>query len=95
VDSILQVRQECPDLPLIASGGYKTGIDIAKVIALGADIASLAGPILRLAVNDPEHLIDFIEVLQQQLRITLFATGIVNISSLKYTDRLVRTTEMV
>ena len=90
VDSLLQVRNIAPDIPLIASGGLRTGIDIAKVIALGADMATIAGPILRYAVNEPEHLREFIEVLNTQLRITMFATGMLNISSLKHSDFLIK-----
>ena len=83
VDSLLQVRKVAPDLPLIASGGLTSGIDIAKVIALGADAATIAGPIVRYAVSDPAHLVDFIEVIYKQLRISMFATGTQSISELK------------
>ncbi|MDF1513430.1 MAG: type 2 isopentenyl-diphosphate Delta-isomerase [Anaerolineae bacterium] len=93
-DSIIGVRQAVPKLPLIASGGLTSGIDIAKAIALGADIATIAGPILRYAVNDPEHLHAFIEVVAQQLRIAMFASGISNISELKFTDRIIRMREI-
>lgn len=84
-ESIRQVKNVSRDIPLIASGGLVNGIDIAKVIALGADIATIAGPILRYAVNDPFHLRDFIQVLLKQLRITMFATGTQTIADLKLT----------
>lgn len=83
VESLVQVRKIAPDIPVIASGGLQTGIDIAKVIALGADIASIAGPILRFAVNEPDHLVDYIAVLEKQLRITMFVTGAATIQALQ------------
>ena len=86
VDSLLQVREAAPEISLIASGGLTSGIDIAKVIALGADAATIAGPILRYAVNDPTHLVDFIEVILKQLRISMFATGTQSISDLKHAE---------
>jgi isopentenyl-diphosphate delta-isomerase len=86
VDALLQVRKVAPSIPLIASGGLTSGIDIAKVIALGADVATIAGPILRYAVNDPVHLVDFIDVIHKQLRIAMFASGILSIPDLKQAE---------
>ena len=92
VVSLQQVRKIAPKLPLIASGGLTSGIDIAKVIALGADVATIAGPILRYAVNDPSHLADFIKVIHKQLIITMFATGTRSISDLRNTELLTNIT---
>src|SRR5690349_13325588 len=38
-EALVSVRRAVPDLQLVASGGIRTGLDIAKAIALGADIA--------------------------------------------------------
>ncbi len=84
-ESLQQVKTVSGNIPIFASGGLTNGIDIAKVIALGADIATIAGPILRYAVNDPVHLSDYIEVLYNQLRITMFVTGTGTIADLKKT----------
>lgn len=83
VESLLAVRS-LPEVPtIIASGGVRNGIDVAKSIALGADLAGLAGPFLRAAALGDDHALEFCKQLVQELRITMFATGVANISGLR------------
>jgi isopentenyl-diphosphate Delta-isomerase len=70
VESIIQCRGV---LPLIASGGIRSGMDGAKAIALGADLCGAAYPFLRAL---REHGLDgYIETFQRQMRICAFLTG--------------------
>ena len=87
-ESITAVRQSCPDLPIIASGGLRNGLDIAKSIALGAQLGGMAGPFLKAAVQSLDAVLDEIEIVNQQLRITMFGVGACNIEALQNTDRL-------
>lgn len=68
-------------LPIIASGGIRSGIDVAKSIALGADLAGAAYPFLR-AMNQGK-LNSLIEEWEKQLKICAFLTGSKNIEELK------------
>ncbi|RPI54958.1 MAG: type 2 isopentenyl-diphosphate Delta-isomerase, partial [Chloroflexi bacterium] len=47
--AVVDVREALPAVPLIASGGLRTGLDLAKILALGADLGGLAGPFLKAA----------------------------------------------
>lgn len=82
-ESIIAVRKCCPALPVIASGGIRSGLDMAKSIALGADIAGIAAPALKMASKSTQHLIDYIMELQRGLKIAMFGTGSKSIKHLK------------
>jgi isopentenyl-diphosphate delta-isomerase len=82
-DSIRLVRGVDPQVPLVASGGLTSGIDIAKCIALGADVAAFAGLMLRAAVESPEALLEQIEILRRQFKIAMFATGSADVTALR------------
>jgi len=87
-ESLRTVRCALPHLPLIASGGIETGIDVAKCIALGADMAGMAWPLLRPATQSVGALLQEIQVIEQALRIAMFCIGAPNIASLKNTPYL-------
>ena len=85
VDSLMQVRElkDTMTFGMIASGGIRSGIDIAKSIALGADLAGIAKPFITAFMSGGEKKLhrvmeDFIV----QLRFAMFLTGSQDITSL-------------
>lgn len=74
-DCILAIRAQNPDIPLIASGGLRNGVDIAKAIALGADLAGLAWPFLQAANQSLAAVELLVEILKAELTTVLFCTG--------------------
>ncbi len=86
--SIQMVRKVAPDVPLIASGGLQNGLDIAKALALGADVTTMAGELLQAAAESPQVLYNRIEIIRRQLAIAMFASGAPDIPRLKQTPLL-------
>jgi len=82
-EAIRQVRHALPEIPLIASGGLRSGTDIAKGIALGADLGAMAGPFLRAAAESPEAVVGAIHAVVNELRLVMFATGSGDLASLR------------
>lgn len=87
-ESLRTVRRIGPQVPLIASGGLETGIDVAKCIALGADIAAVAWPLLRASLRSGQAIIDLLQVILQTLRVAMFCIGAQSISVLQDTPHL-------
>jgi isopentenyl-diphosphate delta-isomerase len=85
---VIDIRQVLPLVPLIASGGLRTGLDLAKVLALGADLGALAGPFLKAANASAQAVADLAGEVADELRITLFSLGLPDIASLKGTSAL-------
>jgi isopentenyl-diphosphate delta-isomerase len=82
-ESIVNVRTVAPGLPLVASGGIRSGMDIAKAIALGADVAAIARPLLAKAEEGEEALQQHVEELLGDLRICMLATGSATVGALR------------
>lgn len=79
-------RDAAPDLPIFASGGVKTGIDVAKCVALGATLAGLAGDFLRAAdQGGAEGVIELAETITDELRVAMFASGAADLDQLAQT----------
>ena len=89
-EAIQRVRQALPQVPLIASGGLRSGLDVAKCIALGADIGGMAGPFLKAAANSVEDVEDLLDRTTSEIRISMFATGSANLPQLRQAALLPR-----
>lgn len=61
--------------PVIASGGVRSGLDIAKGLAFGADLCGMALPLLKPAMESDAALARTIGAIHQELTVTMFLTG--------------------
>jgi isopentenyl-diphosphate delta-isomerase len=81
-------RLEAPDARIFASGGIRGGIDVAKAVALGADLVGVAGPFLRAAADGPDAALDLGRELVGTLRVAMFSLGTRTLADLRGTPRL-------
>jgi isopentenyl-diphosphate delta-isomerase len=77
------LRAALPAVPLVASGGIRDGVHVAKALALGADLAGLALPFLRAADESDTAVAALIDELVAGLRIAMFATASQRVSDLR------------
>ncbi len=73
------------DLPIIASGGIRDGIEAAKAIALGAQATGMALPLLKEANKSEKAVEEKIQRMIEELKITMFLTGSKNMEELRKT----------
>ncbi|MCJ7794935.1 MAG: type 2 isopentenyl-diphosphate Delta-isomerase [Methanoregulaceae archaeon] len=69
--------------PVIASGGIRSGLDMAKVLALGAGLCGMALPLLPPAMESDEMLRQTIDAIHRQLDVAMFLTGSARVADLK------------
>lgn len=78
-EAILNVRSIAPHLPVFASGGLRSGVEIAKCLALGSTLGGMASPFLKAAVQSLEKTVELIELTCREIRVCMFATGSPNL----------------
>jgi isopentenyl-diphosphate delta-isomerase len=87
-EALVEIRAALPDIPLIASGGLRTSMDLAKSLALGADLGGMAGPFLKAANASAQAAADLADQIASVLRTIMFSLGIPDVESLKGTPAL-------
>ena len=81
-EAIVEIRESLPDIPLIASGGLRDGVDIVKCLALGAQIGAIARLILIAAMKSESELDLLLTVLSRQIKTAMFAIGVSQINQI-------------
>ncbi|MCK4478304.1 type 2 isopentenyl-diphosphate Delta-isomerase [Candidatus Bathyarchaeota archaeon] len=82
VASLVEVSQSTK-LTVMASGGVRTGIDVAKALALGASLASMSTPILRPATKSTSEVKKVLNFVIEELRNTMFLVGAESLDEMK------------
>lgn len=76
-------------LPVVASGGVRSGLDVARALALGATAAGTAGGILRAASTGYDETRRELELLVHELKVAMFLTGSRTLAELRRAPYLV------
>ena len=84
-EAICNVRRAAPGMKIFASGGLRSGIDIAKCIALGATLGGMASPFLKAATQSLGAVIETIHEVNREIQVCLFAAGVKDLQQLANT----------
>ena len=71
------------NIPVIASGGIRNGVQIAKALALGASLASFSSPVLKEAVKGSEQVKQLLSCFIGELRNAMFLVGAKTVQDLR------------
>jgi len=82
-EALVQVREAVPELEIVASGGIRNGLDIAKAIALGANIAAIGQPLLAPALESADKVIKFLGGVIYQIKVAMLCVGVNNLTELR------------
>ena len=86
--SIIEVSSAV-SIEVIGSGGIRSGIDIAKALSIGADMAGAAHPLLRPATESVESVAKVLRRLRSELRMAMFLTGCKDVGELKNSPHVI------
>lgn len=84
LDALTQL-DGCP--PVVAGGGVRGGVDLFRVLALGATLGSAATPLLRAAMKGQRALEHLLETWREALRVAMFVTNTPNLTELQRRGR--------
>ncbi|MFD2760038.1 type 2 isopentenyl-diphosphate Delta-isomerase [Lentibacillus juripiscarius] len=87
-DCIVSVRSALEDVPVVSSGGMKTGVDAAKALTIGADVIGFARKLLQAATESDEAVKETMEQIELELKMTMFGIGAKTLDDLKNTKRV-------
>ncbi|MCB0349248.1 MAG: type 2 isopentenyl-diphosphate Delta-isomerase [Bdellovibrionales bacterium] len=88
LDSLLAAQTQKLNYQIWASGGIRSGLDVAKCIALGAKKVSLAKPIMERALVSTEAVVEYLKQTEYELRVAMFCTGSEKIEDLRNTKHI-------
>ena len=78
------------NIPVISSGGIRSGLDAAKALALGASAVGIALPLLKEAYTGYQAVINKLNKFNEELRVAMFLVGASNIAELRKSDLIIK-----
>lgn len=75
IPTVASIVESSISVPVIATGGVQSGIDVAKSIALGASLCGIALPLVAPALKGQKDVVDKLTVITEELKVAMFLTG--------------------
>ena len=92
-EALVSVREAVPALDLVASGGIRSGLDVAKAVALGANLAGIGQPLLAPALESADKVTEVLGRVIRELKIAMLCVGAENLDALRRAPLIRRTAE--
>jgi len=90
-ESIIQTRKHF-DGTIIGSGGIRTGEEIVKTIAIGANVGAMATPIFKAQQKNGQKGIETLfEQIKEEIKATMYLIGAKNINEIKQQKTIIKT----
>jgi len=83
------VEAKVARLPLISTGGVRTGLDMARALALGATLVGMGFPFLKAASQSYDVVCELLETIVAELKVAMQLSGAASIEQLQQTDIVV------
>ncbi len=83
------VEAKVARLPLISTGGIRTGLDVARALALGASLVGIGFPFLKAASQSYQAVCELLETIVAELKVAMQLSGAATIEQLQQTDIVV------
>ncbi|VVB88469.1 Isopentenyl-diphosphate delta-isomerase [uncultured archaeon] len=75
IPTVASIVESSISIPVIATGGVQSGIDVAKSMALGASLCGIALPLVAPALKGQKDVVDKLTVITEELKVAMFLTG--------------------
>ncbi|MBR56768.1 MAG: type 2 isopentenyl-diphosphate Delta-isomerase [Myxococcales bacterium] len=83
ITSLLSCLRYGGQIPVVASGGLRTGVEAAHAVAMGAQATAMALPLLRAAAESEDAVYDALMAFRSSFVTAMFLTGSTNIQALQ------------
>lgn len=75
IPTVVSIVESSISIPVIATGGVRSGIDVAKSIALGASLCGVALPLVAPALKGQKDVVDKLTQIIEELKVAMFLSG--------------------
>lgn len=83
IPTVVSIVECSVAIPVIATGGIRSGLDIAKSIALGASLCGIALPLVAPALKGQDEVTNTLKLIIEELRVAMFLCGCRDIEELR------------